>query len=69
MSYHHKSKVGLISESLRETFLDVIGYIVSFFAKPMIHFTMVADINKMKNLPSFSCEKTDMLIGFICSSS
>ena len=25
---------------------------------------LLADINKMKNLPCFSCEKTDMLIGF-----
>ena len=25
---------------------------------------LVADINKMKNLPCFSCEKTEMLIGF-----
>ena len=28
---------------------------------------MAADINKIKNLPSFSYEKTDMLIGFSVS--
>ena len=28
---------------------------------------MAADINKIKNLPSFSYEKTDMIIGFSVS--
>ena len=32
--------------------------------KPFVSTQMVADINKMKNVLSVSCEKTDMLIEF-----